>query len=251
MKELPKEEIKIKNEIQLTIIDIANINEVKQILDLYLVSICEGDSDTELHEIKEQIIDLFNNKDNDWKMGAVAELFIHLYMNTAGFKQECMFFNLEERSIKKGFDGLYSKEKEIWVMESKSGSISSNEISHAKKVRLAITDLENKISGGATNNPWRNAYNHACHCDIKTDQEILKFIRDHSKQYQQNIYHDIKNFNTIPCGTIFLTGKWNPPSHMEIRTDINKIINFLKGKKIHVICVTHKSLTQFIKYLNE
>lgn len=36
--------------------------------------------------------------------GAVAEFFVHLYLNILGLKQECLFLNLEENSIKKGFD---------------------------------------------------------------------------------------------------------------------------------------------------
>jgi hypothetical protein len=41
-------------------------------------------------------------------MGAVAFM-IHIYMNEVGFKQEFIFWNLEEESIKKkGFDSYYT-----------------------------------------------------------------------------------------------------------------------------------------------
>ena len=74
-------------------------------LDDNFVAICEGASDTDILTVKKRVRELFSTKNNDWKMGATAEFFVHLYIRLNGFRQECLYLNLEENSIKKGFDG--------------------------------------------------------------------------------------------------------------------------------------------------
>ncbi|MFY2508239.1 hypothetical protein ACN3E9_08105 [Vibrio pectenicida] len=110
-------------------------------------------------------------------MGAISEFFVHLYLQESGYKQEFLFFNLEEGSIKKGFDGFFSKNSDTFLLESKSGSIKSKKISHKDKLKSAYSDLENYVSGKSEkgkNNPWKNAYNHASHIDVGTEKSIRK-----------------------------------------------------------------------------
>lgn len=96
-----------ENNIQISVFDIESIEPIRELLDSYICSICEGCSATDLVAIKTRLKNRFQDKtDARWKMGAVAEFFIHLYMNINGYKQECLFLNLEEGSIKKGFDGF-------------------------------------------------------------------------------------------------------------------------------------------------
>ncbi|MFB2803707.1 hypothetical protein [Shewanella seohaensis] len=162
----------------LHVIDIKDITvETKKLLDKHLIAICEGDSDTELPLVKKRLMSFLESKKEDTQMGAVAEFLVHLYLNQLKFKQEFLFFNLEENSIKKGFDGLFSKDSEIYLVESKSGSILSKDISHKNKIISAYSDLEKYVSGKSkkgNNNPWKNAYNHACHLDVATEKSIRK-----------------------------------------------------------------------------
>ncbi len=157
---------KISSRIELTVIDIEDLTEdVQAILDKYFVKICEGNSGNDILTVKKSVKDLYSSKNNEWIMGATAEFFVHLYVLLCGFKQECLFLNLEEGSIKKGFDGYYSYNGVEWLMESKSGLIGHEGVSHAAKVKLAMNDLENKVAGrdskgkkGVPNNPWKNAW---------------------------------------------------------------------------------------------
>lgn len=50
-------------------------------------------------------------------------------------------------------------------MESKSGSHTTEDMSHPNKIGEAYGDLKNKLAGKIKGkpNPWRNAYNHAKH----------------------------------------------------------------------------------------
>ncbi|MCK5613673.1 hypothetical protein KAR91_68040 [Candidatus Pacearchaeota archaeon] len=186
-------------------------------------------------------------------MGAIAEFFIHLHLNKCGYQQECLFKNIEaSKAIKKGFDGYYSKNGEGWMMESKSGKITTHNISHKDKVEEAFNDLSDKIGGGGNNNPWENAYHHACLA--KTNADILKNIKDLSDKYTREIFSEIKDYNIIPGSTIFLDNKLAVIPEVEdinfIERDISKWLKTKEYKKMHIVCVTKKTKDIFLGYLN-
>ena len=249
----------LKKQIPVTIIDIKELSQdLIKTLDKYIISICEGKSDNELKIVKLTLLQFFENKSDKIKIGAIAEFFIHLYIHEIGYKQECLFRNLEENSIKKGFDGFYSTiEGYTWIMESKAGMVDdTSKITHSSKVLLAMNDLIDKVSGqnkgqsnNLPNNPWNNAYNHASNVDVDTDEKIRKYLKNLSNEFVQGQFHSIEEFNVMPCGTIFLTGIWNQYNHDSIMSDLESIIDKLKGKNIHIICVTQLSKEIFLKYL--
>lgn len=244
-------EYDLNNNIHLAVINIPQIDsELKILIDDNLLPICEGNSQGDIKSLKRELVQLFSTKNEDWKMGAIAEFFMHLYIRTKGYKQEFLYLNLEERSIKKGFDGLFSKDDDFWLMESKSGSIETKNISHKSKVKEAMKDLGNKVSGvGQSNNPWKNAYNHASHIDVNASDSLRTDLKKLSDSFIQGTYSNIKDFNTIPCGTIFLSGVWKVFDSKEIFQDINGIVSNLFGKNIFVICVTQKSIDMFLDYI--
>lgn len=242
----------IDKHIHLSIVDIPQIDsDTREIIDDNLVAICEGDSDGNIHTVKTELIQLFENKTEDWKMGAIAEFFVHLFIRSKSYKQEFLYRNLEEESIKKGFDGLFSKNGVFWLVESKSGSINTKNISHKSKIKEAMNDLRNKIAGiGQSNNPWRNAYNHASHIDVKASDSLRKNLKKLSDDFTKKTYGKIEDFNIIPCGTIFLNGTWKQFDSNEIFQDINDSRSSLYGKNILVVCMTQTTIDMFINYIN-
>lgn len=243
----------ISDNIKVSVIDIVEINDkLEKYLNEHFVSICEGNSDGSLLRLKKHVLSFLKGKDSKKVMGAIAEFFVHLYMKSKGYKQECLFLNLEEGSIKKGFDGYYSVDGEEWLMESKSGSFDTKGITHVNKVKEAMNDITAKIEGvNNKNNPWKNAYNHASHTDVGTASNIRNNIKKLRDEYDDGIFHQVDIFNIIPCGTIFLVGKWIDQNHIQIIEDIKNDKNKLKGNKIHVICITQKSVDLFIEYLKK
>lgn len=245
--------------ISIHIIDIKLLSvELKAYLDNQFIYICEGNSGSNLSEVKQVIIDFLKTKDDRTKMGATAEFFIHLYLKHIGFKQECLFLNLEERSIKKGFDGYYSINSGSttleFIMESKSGSSKTDGITHADKINEAYQDLKNNLSGKSKkskNNPWRNAYNHASHADVGTNDNIRKKIKQLSDDYNKSIYYDIKDFNIIPSSTIFLDDIWTSKYFDNIIDSIKSLSSSFSFNKLKIICITQMSLNLFQQYLEE
>lgn len=242
----------IDDRIHVIVLDVPQIDpDLKTFLDSNIVSICEGASGGDVDVVKQELRVLFNEKDFNWKMGAIAEFFMHLHIRRMGFKQEFLYRNLEEGSIKKGFDGLFSKDTIIWLMESKSGSINTADISHVSKIKEAMKDLKDKVAGiGQTNNPWKNAYNHASQIDVCATSSLRADLKKLSDDFISERYRDIKEFNTIPCGTIFLDGVWQMFSSSNIVQGITQITSQLYGKKVIAICMTQNTINLFMNYLN-
>lgn len=223
-------------------------SKLKALIEKHIVDICEGDTGNDIKIVKAQLKTfLKSKKDSTIEMGAIAEFFLHLYLNEMGFKQECLFFNLEEGSIKKGFDGYYSLLNEEWILESKSGSINTANISHPKKVKEAYEDLEQKLIGNVSNNPWNNAFNHARVVNSSTD--IKKNLKKLSNEFVKKKPQAIKKFNIIPSSTIFLEGVWKTSDPDELQTLVQKLVKTFKFNKITIICIDKKSLELFKSYL--
>lgn len=244
---------KIDDSTSIHIIDIQTIDaNLKKLIDEYLVQITQGpDSTTKLSTAKKELQQFFANKTTDTsKIGPIAEFFIHLYLNTRGFKQQCLFLNLEEKNFKKGFDGYYIFNNNTWIMESKSGTSKTKHISHKTKIKEAYDDLKDKLSGNVNNNPWKNAYNHAC-C-VKASTSILTTLKQFSDNFiNGNKKHDVKDFNIIPCSTIFYLDKWSPQDKKDIETTIQEILPSLTFNNLHIICLNKSTINSFFDYLKE
>ena len=220
-----------------------------------LVEICEGESDTSLDAAKLTFLDFLSNKDDTTKIGAVAEFFIHLFLRELGYKQEFLFYNLEERSIKKGFDGYFSQGETQFIVESKSGFESTRNISHKAKIKEAYNDIVSTIGGASKksakgqNNPWRNAYNHASHIDVNTKKSIRNNLKELSNLFDQGIYQQIENFNVIPCSSLFLDDEWSAHFSESILAEDDVFFLALKAKTLKVVCITNKTIAAFLAYL--
>jgi len=234
----------------LHIINVEKIDQkLKNLIDTNLSSIWNGDNSTDVKIAKIQLKSFLDSKKNSTiEKGAIAEFFLHLYLREIGFSQECLFQNLEEGSIKKGFDGYYSFKNEEWILESKSGAISVKGVSHINKIKEAYNDLNDKLLGKKLNNPWQNAFHHAK--IVGSNSKIINNIKTLSDNYTNKKFNDIKDFNIIPGSTIFFEGEWKPVSAVKTEKDIMNLISKLDFNKIHVVCVNKKSVELFREYLD-
>ena len=241
----------INENVNINIITIESMSsDFKSFMDDSLISIYLGNRTIDLSLAKQKLFNFLATKSLNTQMGAVAEFFIHLYVRTLSMKQECLMSNLEEGSIKKGFDGYYSKGDDEWIMESKSGTIDTPTIAHHAKISEAYRGLKSLLSGGSTNNPWENAYNHASHRDTNSSETIIKNIENFSNDFDRGTFYEIKNFNIIPTSTIFYNGVMSVDSD-EILEKIETLVDTFEYKKLEIICISKKSLDLFIDYLND
>lgn len=225
--------------------------EYIKIIDEEIVKICEGCSRSTIEEIKNRLLDYLKTKDLRGRQGAISEFLIHLFLNKNNYKQDCLFFNLEDGSAKKGFDGVYSKNNEIFLVESKSGGCLTKNISHLKKIRESYSGLEQYITGKSARrdgNPWINAYNHANHGDVKAQDNIIDKIWQLKKDFQNGNFSKVQDFNLVPCSTIYLNGEWSNLWSDNLLKEKMKLIN-LEGKKIKILSITNEDISNFMQYL--
>ena len=242
---------KISQNMELHVLDLKELCREK--LDAHIIGICDGWVDSNIKVVKRRLLNFLSTKDIDKKRGAVAEFLVHLYLRENGFKQEFLFFNLEETSVKKGFDGYFSKSNQQFIVESKSGSAQSKSISHKSKLDEAYNDIRKAVSGvkSNNNNPWRNALNHASHISVKTDETVRVKLRKLADSFDLEVFNDISEFNIIPCSTIFLDSGWTDNfSHEIIAMGLNSFKKYNANHTI-LVCITKQSLQDLIEYLKD
>lgn len=249
---------KLSNGSLLHIINIECIDSDLEELINENISLIHSASEYDLDRTKKILRETFNSEQKpynvpDVKMGAIAEFFVHLYFINVGFKQECLFQNLEEtNSIKKGFDGYYSFNDEEWLMESKSTRSNNN---HTETLKKAYKDLSDKVSGKSKNDqgfpisPWDNALKHANLA--KTNQNILDNIKKLSEDFIDKKFYSINDFNIIPSSTIFLDNKLERVDSSIIHKEVDIYLKDKQYKKLHAVCVTQKTVNLFLDYLNK
>ena len=222
------------------------------LLDEYLVQICVGYRESSKDEVKRALRSLFSKKNQTWICGAVAELFLGVYLLSLNYEQCYLFQNLEERSSKKGFDGVYKVNDELWILESKATAVFKRR-GHKEKVLEAIGDIIDKIecSSEDKNNPWKNAYYHANLRDLHTTEDTLQFLKDMERDYYMGRHHSIEEFNNIPCGTIIDSIDENRIELSSLINDFNGVLDSLLGRKVNIICVSMKTTEWFLDYINE
>lgn len=214
------------------------------------VRICKGKNNkSSLDIIKKRAANFFEKKDQRTRNGATAEFFLHLYLRSIDYQQECMFLNMEETSIKKGFDGYYSKENEEWILESKSGNSKTKGISHSSKISEAYASLKKQLSGDSENDPWQNAYQHANSRDVDTSESIVSILQGFSDDFISEKFYSTENFNILPAATVFLNGEWKEFDFAELTQKVKNTVKNFECKKLMIICCTKKSLELFMDFL--
>ncbi|GAB7307543.1 hypothetical protein ACULLB_07875 [Enterococcus gallinarum] len=200
------------------------------------------------------LLNFLERQDENKVKGTVAEFFIHLFLRSQDFEQHCCFMNLEENSMKKGFDGLYTREGETWIMESKSTAYKTSSGKHNQNLSKAYQGLKKSMrrSGNSGNNSWSNALNHTYIASNESDttDSLRDKLLSASNKYVNNVELDLGEYNIIPCSTIFIedySGEIYESSHDEIFQSVNKHV----CNKEVVLCVMNRSVNIFIECLEE
>jgi hypothetical protein len=227
-------------------------DDLKKLITSELSNIWNGDNDEmeDIQIVKAEIRAFLNDKkDERQKHGIVSEFICHLYLRQQNHKQHFLFRNLEEKGMKKGFDGVYLKDDLLWIYESKS-TLPTTISDHNSNISEAYNDVKKKIEGSnTTNNPWKNAYTHANNYAVPHDVTLLGVLRDYSNQYVKEEYHDISNFNIIPSSTIFLGEKWINIDDEELFKKLEKLTKKYTSKRLNLLCVNKKTIDEFLNLI--
>lgn len=221
-----------------------DLSKVREIIESEIIDIWDPSIDYSLSEVKKDIYNVISTKSEKQKHGICAEFFMHLLLRDLGYNQKCIFSNLEENSMKKGFDGFYENTNDFWIAESKC-AITKNK--HNNKIKEALQDIDEKVKNTSGNDPWKNAIHHLMIRESrKLTDSLQKRILDLSKDYVNNISHDSSEFNLIPSSTLFVK---NDQSDSDIKTEIEKVISSRKIKNMIILCIDNDIYDEFISYL--
>lgn len=243
-------EVKIDSTITVYSMNIKKLNgSFSKYLDKKLVEICKGKRKIKLETVKKEFTKYLDSKGTSTLLtGSVSEFFIHLFLSSQKFKQEFLYFNLEENSIKKGFDGYYTKDSNEWILESKSSTITTSQ--HKNIIHKAYKGVKDKIEGiDNKNNPWENAYSHAKHGDVQTEEKVTNKLSALSDLYTNESYKKIDDFNIMASSTIFLEKDWKKIDKKELKSEIKDYLSDKKFKNIIIICLNKKSVQHLKDYL--
>lgn len=93
------------------------------------------------------------NKEHNNKKGLIGELLLNIIIREfTDMKVVSPFFNMEERSVKKGFDIIaIDGAQKLWIIESKSGELGEGLITATEKIRERLQeakrDLKDRLDG--------------------------------------------------------------------------------------------------------
>lgn len=214
-----------------------------QLLDQHILYIHQGKTDRYTAKyVKEKLKDFIVKQTSNNKKGAVAEIFTHLLLKLLHFEQRCCFKNLEENSMKKGFDGVYVQDNEIWFMESKS----TESISHHLNINIAIRDITEKITKCTSNDPWANALFHAERLD--SEAKLKDKLEALSIGFSEGIYPKFSDFNIIPSSTVYRGSNFCQQEPFDI-DEVQKRHGEIGANNHLIVCCTHDLLSLFDEYL--
>lgn len=132
-------------------------------------------------------IERYEKKTPDTKKGMIGEFLSHILITNFFDQYEIAsaFFNLEEKSIKKGFDLiLYNTEdNSAWITEVKSGNLHKDK-DHDQTTKTLLdtakNDLNNRLNEQETQY-WHNAINHvraSVHDEKDYRNTLVKLLRE-------------------------------------------------------------------------
>lgn len=213
------------------------------------------EEDVDMAVVKAELKELIEPKDDAKKYGIVAEFICHLFLRSLDYEQHFLFRNLEEKGMKKGFDGLYIKDAIFWLYESKSTLPTTADSNHNENISAAYNGLKHKVEGTETkdhpNNPWRNAYNHAQHRSVSENKTISQLLKQFSEDFVNKKFQKVSEFNLIPSSTVYLDDRWCNIDQADLRTRLERLISKYSYKNLHLICINKKSIADFLQYVND
>jgi hypothetical protein len=127
----------------------------------------ENDPDNAYYSFNQTIREFllrYDPKPDETKIGMAGELLVHALMPHMypHLTTSAVFFNKEERSIKKGFDVTYyeATNDSVWYGEAKSGKVRSDKTATQKASSLlgkAASDVAEKLTTDTQESRWESA----------------------------------------------------------------------------------------------
>lgn len=235
-------------------------DELKDIIRKELSVICGGPNNAELKtysypKVLKEFLRRYEDKRPDQQKGLIGELLLHILLCSClnqRFKACSPFFNMEERSAKKGFDIILheSNTMKIWFAESKAGEgDKKSNLLMKSLINRAKKDLLQRVTEDSAM-LWINAINSARNAmkSGKAKSAILKILDDFSDDFSKGS-KTLKDLNVVLSGCLFknLTDKVEKDVPAEKMSKLKSEGCFAEQFIIAIQKNTYKAVYEFLK----
>lgn len=238
-------------------------DELKELIRDQLSFICYGaanaSSTKKLYNYNntlKEFIKRYDEKKDNTKKGMIGELIVHILINEFFIEYETIspFFNIEERSIKKGFDVVLTNKTNhmMWITEIKSGELHKGKDTNETTVDLlntAKSDLYNRLNG-ENQSLWLNAINGAkIALDNKNDLKdaVIEILEEYGDESVDNKI-DSKNMNVFLSSVVF-SNLNNTIDKSKVKKKYDSIINEKKFRGTFVLSVQKETYNKIYNFL--
>ncbi len=241
-------------------------DELKQEIRNRLVVVCYGadqaQSSLKIYSYKETVKEFVKryktNKDasEDRKKGMIGELLVHVVLELEGrFTTASPFFNMEERSFKKGYDvALFETSTNVlWIAEVKSGAIQKGQKNSSSAVvgliNTAKNDLKTRLNDSNTS-LWLNALNAArvSMSDSNYQKDAVMKLLGQCADAAVDGKNSSNSFNVVLSATLF-----HPMSeHMEavkVGKKHTKVVKEGFFKKVFIMAIQKETFDAVYDFL--
>ena len=239
-------------------------DDLKKIIRDRLSSVCHGPSRAgsgrmaySYKETLKEFLKRYNPKPPETKKGMIGELLAHILINECISDMQTVspYLNLEEKSIKKGFDIVMrdSARKGLWFTEVKAGEVNdkpSDDV-NAQLLNNAKNDLKKKLNTPRTT-CWLNAINGAAVVYEDSNKRLRKAVQSiletHLEEAQKGKSTSLSK-NAILVSVLYGTLGDNP-KHKTIRGFHDSVVaeNIFSGLMIFSIQKgTYKKIHEFLE----
>lgn len=240
-------------------------DELKKYIRANLTKICHGKAkstrERSAYKYKETLAnfwDRYKSKPEKTRIGILGELLSHVIVlsHIPQMTVVSPLFNLEEKSIRKGFDILlYDEEKnEVWITEVKSGKVRANGTSCSTTSTLlnrAKDDLRKRLNEEEYNH-WHNAINAATIAieNSKTYKDaVVSILEDEMEIISEKKATSTDN-NVVLVGTLFQNTS-KRPLEKTVEDFSKKLTAQSLFKKSIVLALQKGTITKLEKFLKE
>jgi hypothetical protein len=236
--------------------------ELKDLIRKNLTIICHGScaedyKDDVLFSYQSTLSDFlerYNKKTEDTKKGMVGEFLAHILLPIIfeDYEIASAFFNLEEKSIKKGFDMVMYKVKDssTWITEVKSGNLHKNQDHDGTISDLldtARSDLSTRLSAGEKTY-WYNAIHHV--------RSYLNDEKDYKKALMRVLVDKgnaaaINESESKKHSVILVSNLFEPLGTKISSTPAEKFLKKIEGKyflDVLVFCVQKETYSRIMDF---
>lgn len=258
------EGIKFEKEDEYAICHILNFSdELKKLIRNQLSFICYGAANASstrkiynYNNTLKEFIKRYDQKADKTQKGMIGELIVHILINEFFIEYETIspFFNIEERSIKKGFDVVLTNKTNhmMWITEVKSGELHKGKDANETTVDLLNTakvDLHDRLNG-ENQSLWLNAINGAkIALENKNDFKdvVIEILEGYGDDSVDNKI-DSRNMNVFLSSVVF-SDLSNTIDRSRVKKKYDSIINEKKFNGTVILSVQKETYNKIYNFL--